>query len=136
MPLLLVLEDDPTDLRTASELARRAGFDEQEMYTFSSDAKLYLEKAMSAKVPMPDAMLIDLTLGDESGFEVLRHWHSNPPLKTIPVIVWTQADERQREICKLFGVTHCVYKDDDPNVLTGALRGIAEGLGGTPEWRG
>jgi DNA-binding response OmpR family regulator len=124
MPFLLLLEDDPADLRKASDIARRAGFNELEVHRFSTDAKLYLERAMNTQVPVPDAMLLDLTLGDESGFEVLRYWHSNPRLKSVPVIVWTHADSNQRQICKLFGVQHCVYKDDDPNVLAGALSSL------------
>ncbi len=127
MPLLLVLEDTPADLRMAAETARRAGFSEVELNQDASDAKAYLEKTIAGKVPRPDAMLIDLALGDESGFEMLRFWHSRPQLKEIPVVVWTLARDTQLEICRYFGVRHVVSKDDDPNVLREALSSILEG---------
>jgi DNA-binding response OmpR family regulator len=124
MPFLLLLEDDPADLRKASDIARRAGFNELEVHRLPTDAKHYLERAMNTQVPLPDAMLIDLAVGDESGFEILRYWNSNPRLKSVPVIIWTHANDTQREICRLFGVKHCVYKGDDPNVLAGALSSL------------
>ena len=51
MPLLLVLEDNPADLRIAAGIARRAGFSELEVNQYASDAKAYLEKANGGKVP-------------------------------------------------------------------------------------
>jgi CheY-like chemotaxis protein len=126
MPLLLVLEDNPADLRKAVDFAKRAGFTEFEVSNLAPDAKLYLEKAMSGKVPRPDAMLVELTLGVESGFELIRFWHSRPQLKQIPVVVWTVARGTQLEICRYFGVRHLLSKDDDPNVLREALASIIE----------
>lgn len=72
-------------------------------------------------------MLIDLALGDESGFEMLRFWHSKPQLREIPVVVWTLARDTQLEICSYFGVRHVVSRDDDPNVLREALSSVLEG---------
>lgn len=53
MPLLLVLEDTPAAPRLAVDMAQRAGFTEFEVSRFPTDAKLYLENAMSGKVPRP-----------------------------------------------------------------------------------
>jgi CheY-like chemotaxis protein len=130
--LLLVLEDDPADLRLAADTARRAGFPELEVIRTASEAKAYLEKATNRNVPLPDAMLIDLALGYESGFELLRYWHSRPRLREIPVIVWTIARDTQLEICRYFGVRQIVSKDDDPNVLREALSGIIQDSDGPP----
>jgi CheY-like chemotaxis protein len=121
MPLLLVLEDTPADLRKAVDVAKRAGFNEFEVTGNANEAKAYLEKSMGGKVPRPDAMLVDLAIGYESGFELLRFWHSRPQIRQIPVIVWTLARGTQLEICRYFGVQQLVSKDDDPNVLREAL---------------
>ncbi|MFZ0271025.1 MAG: hypothetical protein WAL34_04160 [Acidobacteriaceae bacterium] len=126
MPLLLVLEDTPADLRRAADIARRAGFTEFEVHTYSSAAQVYLDKAMRRMVPMPDAMVIDLELGIESGFELLRFWHSTPKLRPIPVIIWTVSGAHQREICELFKVYRFVSKEDDPGVLMETLASIIQ----------
>jgi len=126
MSLLLVLEDNPADLRRAADIARRAGFSELEVNQYAGDAKAYLEKATGGKVPRPDAILVDLALGHDSGFEMLRFWHSSPQLKKIPVVVWTLARATQLEICRYFGVQLLVSKDDDPNVLREALASTIE----------
>jgi CheY-like chemotaxis protein len=135
MALLLVLEDDPRDLRAAADIARRAGFCELELNHNANDAKVYLEKSMSGKVPRPDAMLIDLALGDESGFELLRFWHTRPQLKEIPIVVWTLARGTQLEICRYFGIQQLVCKSDDPNVLREALASTIEDSNRTPAVR-
>ncbi|HVT96195.1 MAG TPA: hypothetical protein VHE33_01730, partial [Acidobacteriaceae bacterium] len=98
MPLLLVLEDNPPDRRVAAQLGSSAGFDEFELSGSATDIKAYLAKALEGKVPLPDAMLIDLSLGYDSGFEILRFWRSTPRLKPIPVVVWTLARDTQLEI--------------------------------------
>lgn len=132
MPFLLLVEDNSSDLRRAASIAQRAGFAELEVNQNAREAKAYLEKALTGKVPLPDAMLIDLALGYESGFELLRFWHSTPQLKEIPVVVWTLARGTQIEICRYFGVQQLVSKDDDPNVLMEALASTIENSGKTP----
>lgn len=127
MPLLLVLEDTPADLRLAVDSARRAGYTEFEVTGNAPEARTYLEKSLNGKIPKPDAMLIDLALGHDSGFELLRYWHSTTRLKQIPVVVWTLARGTQLEICRYFGVQQLVSKDDDPNVLREALAGVIDG---------
>ncbi len=129
MSLLLVLEDTPADLRLAVDSAQHAGYAEFEVTGYATEARAYLEKAISRKVPRPDAMLIDLALGDESGFELLRFWHSTPKIKGIPVVVWSLVSDTQRETCLFFGVSRFVSKEDDPNVLREALSSIIDGSG-------
>lgn len=126
MQLILILEDNPVHLREAVETARLAGFTEFEVTRFATDARLYLEKALAQRVPLPDAMIVDLDLGVESGFEVLRYWHSNPALKPIPLIVWTVMGDHERQICELFGVSTFITKQDGSRALLEALTGIME----------
>ena len=129
MPLLLLVEDTPADLRKAWDIAQSAGFTECEVSTYASNALMYLEKAFEGKAPLPDAMLIDLNLGTESGFELLRFWHGNSKLKRIPIVVWSVMDGSEREICRLFGVYRFVSKHDSPAVLREALVSIISTAG-------
>ena len=59
---------------------------------------------------MPDGIVLDLDLSYESGYEVLRFWHSTPELNKIPLVVWTILGEEQRQICSLFQVSRYVSK--------------------------
>ena len=52
-------------------------------------------------MPLPDLIILDLDLGYESGFELLRFWHRNSELSSIRLIVWTAMGEEQQHICRL-----------------------------------
>jgi CheY-like chemotaxis protein len=127
MPLLLVLEDDPADLRNAADVARRAGFAEVEVCKHVGDARNYLENALSGSVPLPDAIVLDLDLGIGSGFEIVRLWYGNARLKPIPVIIWTIFGNHEREMSELFGIHRFVSKYDGPQALFEALAGLTGG---------
>jgi CheY-like chemotaxis protein len=72
-------------------------------------------------------MIVDLELGLESGYELLRFWHKNPRLRAIPLVVWTVMGEHEREICGLFGVNWFISKKDGLHALLSALSNIIEG---------
>ena len=76
---------------------------------------------MQGKAELPDKIVLDLDLGYESGYELLRYWHSNPKLSSIQVIVWTVMGEEQQEICKLFKVQAVVSKWRGASALEHAL---------------
>lgn len=124
MALLLVLEDVLAELRTVADSARRAGFDEFEISERVFQARMYLEQAMARKVPVPEALFIDLDRGLDAACELLRFRNAHPALKEIPAILWTLLGAREREQCKSFGALSFVSKNDDPNVLIGEFSSI------------
>jgi CheY-like chemotaxis protein len=107
---LLVVEDEPKDLKIAAEAARLAGIQEVDARTTLTAAKDYLQKGLDGEGPLPDGIVLDLSLGYESGYELLRFWHSTPQLSKIPILVWTVRVDNQREMCDLFKVTSYVSK--------------------------
>jgi CheY-like chemotaxis protein len=113
---ILIVEDEPTDLRIAADIAQGLGY-EVDARTSSSAAKLYLEKANEGKCPVPGLILLDLDLGYESGHELLRFWHSNPKLSETRMIVWTKMAKEQQEVCRLFNVNAVVPKWEGPAAL-------------------
>jgi CheY-like chemotaxis protein len=127
MPLVLIVEDTAADLRKAADAARRAGFTEFEVSAYATNAQSYLERALDGAVPLPDAMIVDLELGLESGYELLRFWHKNPRLRAIPVVVCTIMGEHERKICGLFGVKWFISKKGGYEALVSALSNILEG---------
>lgn len=118
---VLIVEDQPNDLRVAMAAAQESGFAAVEARTSASAARDYLEKGLEGKHPLPDAIVLDLDLGYESGFEVLRFWHGSPQLAKIPMLVWTVLGDQYREICSMFRVTAYLDKGADASALRNAL---------------
>lgn len=118
---LLIVEDQPPDLRIAAAVARECGFPSVEARSSSTAAQQYLEKALKGVHPLPDAILLDLDLGHDSGFELLRFWHGNPEVARVPVIVWTILGDQYREICEMFKVNGYIDKGAGAPALREAL---------------
>ena len=121
---LLLVENDAKDMKRAAELAKSAGFTEIEAKQSPQAARLYLEDRLAERKGLPGAIVLDLDFGYESGYELLRFWHSHPELNTIPVIVWSVLGEEQREMCRLFKVTQYVGKWEDNDALQDALQRV------------
>lgn len=122
---LLVVEDQPGDLRIAEEAGKASGYSEIEAKSTAGAARVYLEKCLEENLSPPDAIVLDLDLGYESGFELLRFWHGHPGLAHIPVLVWTILGDEQRDICRLFKVKGYLSKQDGGTALREALSGLA-----------
>ena len=122
--LLLVVENEPKDMKNAADSARAAGFTQVEGKTTPYAARVYLEDRLANGPTLPDGILLDLDFGYESGYELLLFWHSNPKLRTIPLIVWSILGEEQREMCSLFKVKQFVGKWEGTDVLQDALKGM------------
>jgi CheY-like chemotaxis protein len=121
---LLLVEDQPNDLHIAAETARSVGIAEIEARTSLQDARVYLEKGLQGETPLPDGIVLDLDLGYESGYELLRFWHSTPGLAKIPMVIWTLLGEEQREICNLFKVNAYVSKWEGIKAFRDALAAL------------
>ena len=125
MKRVLIVEDQASDIRLAAALAESLGATQVEARSSASAAKLYLQTALEGKQELPDLMVVDLNLGYESGFELLRYWHSTAELSRTRLIVWTAMDEGQQEICRLFKVDAVVSKADGLTALKQVLEPLA-----------
>lgn len=121
MKRLLIVEDQSADLRVAVDVIKSLGFSAVEARTSSTAAKAYLESVLDGKEALPDVMIVDLDLGYESGFELLRFRHGHPELSSMHLIVWTVLGEQQQQICRLFKVDAVVSKTDGVLALKRAL---------------
>jgi CheY-like chemotaxis protein len=123
---LLIVDDDLRDLRVAIDAARSVGIRNIEVFNWLQPAMKFLEEGFRGEGPLPDAVLLDLAIGCESGYEVLRARHSAHANSKIRVIVWSELDEdRNREICELFNIDEYVSKQDGAAALRQALRRIS-----------
>lgn len=125
MKRLLIVEDQAADLRVAVDVFKSLGFSAVEARTSSTAAKAYLESVLAGKETIPDVMIVDLDLGYESGFELLRFRHGHPELSSMRLIVWTVLGEQQQQICRLFKVDAVVSKTDGVLALKRALEPLA-----------
>jgi CheY-like chemotaxis protein len=121
---VLIVEDQPDDLQIAAKAAESAGFSGVEARSSVAAATQYLEKGLQGTGPLPDAIILDIDLGYESGFELLRFWHGDPRLSRIPLIVWTVLGEQYQEVCEMFKVKAYLYKGDGAAALSGVLSEI------------
>jgi CheY-like chemotaxis protein len=126
---LLLVEDQPQDIRFAAKMAESVGFSEVDALSSVQAVRNYLEGGLKGERQLPDGIVLDLDLGYESGYELLRYWHSTPALSRIPVIVWSILGEDQREMCRLFKVNRFVAKWEGEEAFRDALSGLC---GSTP----
>jgi CheY-like chemotaxis protein len=124
MKRLLVVEDLEKDLKLAANTAHSLGITDVDARTTSSAARTYLENALDGSGPRPDGIVLDLNLGYESGYEILRYWHCTPELSKIPVLVWTILGDEQRDMCKLFKVNGFVAKWEGEKAFREALENL------------
>jgi CheY-like chemotaxis protein len=117
---LLLIDDEAKDLKTAATAAESLGIPNIRTRNTIHGARSYLEEGLADKIPLPDGIVLDLDLGIDSGFELLRWWHSTPRLRSIPLIIWSVV-EQQREMCEYFGIAAFVSKWDGPDALRAAL---------------
>lgn len=99
---VLIVEDNPKDLGLASTVSREAGFQTIDSRNSIEGAKAYLETALQGQHRIPDAILLDLALGADSGYELLRMRYLSPSLMKVAVIVWSELDDHNAEICSMF----------------------------------
>ncbi len=121
---LLVIENEAKDVKSAAESAKLVGFAEVDWKPSPHEARAYLEDRLANEMQLPDGILLDLDFGYESGYELLRYWHSTPTLRTVPLIVWSILGDEQKEMCNLFKVNNFVGKWEGKEVLQQALKAI------------
>lgn len=118
---LLLVEDQPQDVRLAANTAQSVGISKVEARTSIQTARDFLDAGLRGESALPDGIVLDLDLGYESGYELLRFWHSTPRLFKIPLVVWSVLGEDQSEMCRLFKVSRFVGKWEGAEVLRDAL---------------
>jgi CheY-like chemotaxis protein len=122
---LLVVEDDPKDMLQAAETARGLGIGTIEGKTTSESARARLEKGLRGELSLPDAIVLDLDLGMETGHDLLRFWYMDHRLSSIPLIVWSWLGEDHQVVCEAFKVKAFVSKHDGIFALRQTLETLA-----------
>ena len=129
-PLVLVIENSPVDVTKAVFILKKLKIDKPVVLTSVAKALMYLEDVVAGEKQCPEMIVLDLEFPAESGFEVLRFRKTNPILQKCQVVVWTIMGEREKELCRLFGITQIISKQDGDAALESALNSA---LGAQPQ---
>jgi signal transduction histidine kinase len=85
---ILVVDDQPANLRVVSTLLSRNGYDVASALTGA-------EALAHAAEQVPDLVLLDMLMPGMDGFELLHQLHQQPQLLDMPVIFLTAAQDRE-----------------------------------------
>lgn len=122
---ILLVEDRVEDVDHARTLLSDAGVTDVKVITRTSSAIEYLEGAIQGQHPLPKGILLDLLIGTDSGFEVLRFCHSRPELNKVPVVVWTViAGDTEKQIAHWLGAKKYLMKNAGPRTVVKHLRDV------------
>lgn len=94
---LLVIEDNPAEVRLMQEAIKEADLDELVVLDYAYDGEEACETLDTAKIigKHYDLILLDLNMPKVTGKEVLDKIKSDPDLEAMPVIVVTNSDYKK-----------------------------------------
>lgn len=117
-PTILLVEDNPGDVRLIEEAFERSSFEASIDSVSDGDQALEYLEACNDGIEYPHLLLLDLNLPRTSGFTVLEELRDDPELSQIPVLVLTSSST-QEDIVKSYDLAANAYltKPDGPNEL-------------------
>lgn len=133
MPSIMIVEDDAADSRRAASAMAALGLKTVEPASSVAAAFRLLDDVTERKREAPAVIVLDLSLGYDSGFEILRRWKSDRRLSAIPIVVWTQMGDREQELCRLFGLKHVIPKWADIKELQDAVKAAVAQSASSPK---
>jgi two-component system, chemotaxis family, response regulator Rcp1 len=88
-PTILLVEDNPADLRLAQEVLKEARLDHELLVARDGEQAMQIlrREGSHSRARRPDLVLLDLNLPRKSGREVLQEIKATPALRRIPVLV-------------------------------------------------
>lgn len=120
MNKILIIEDDTNLSEMYASQFTNKGF----LVTVANDGNKGVETALNVK---PEVILLDIIMPKVNGFEVLRRLKTEPELKDIPVLVYTNlgnkdADEN-RELAFSLGANDYLIKAlNEPDAIVDRVR--------------
>lgn len=91
------IEDNPGDIRLTEEAFKSSAYEtEIRPFTNGSDAVERLtERTADESTPLPDLVLLDLSLAGQDGYSVLESIRADPELEHLPVIILSSSTARE-----------------------------------------
>ena len=120
-PPRVLIVDDEADIRLLARLTLESdGFDVVGEAVSGTEA---VERVLGVdSSPLPDVILLDLTMPVMDGFAFLQHLRARPDCEGVPVVVLTALDLTREDRRRLAGANQILHKGDV------SLRAVAERL--------
>lgn len=124
---ILLVEDETSDSDRCRRVLHEMGYDGVQLITHLDLALEYLDDVVDNLTHAPDAIVLDLGLGYDSGFDVLRKCNAHPKLQHVPILVWTKRDDENTEAFSIYlGAKDFLVKSPDLATLRAALERLLE----------
>lgn len=121
--VILLIEDTPSDSTVCAKILHELGYDGVQLITQVEAAEQHLDDIISNLTDPPAAIILDLGLGYDSGFAVLRKCHAEPKLEKVPILVWTKRFDRQtKSFSDQLGADDFLVKSGDEQELRETLK--------------
>jgi CheY-like chemotaxis protein len=121
--VILLIEDQTHSSDACTEMLHELGYDGVQLITTLSAAEQHLDDIVSNLTSAPAAIVLDLGLGVDSGFAVLRKCHAEPKLQHVPILVWTKhSDDLARTFSNYLGACDFLVKSNDLQTLRESLK--------------
>jgi CheY-like chemotaxis protein len=88
-PVIMLVEDNPADLRLTQEVLEEADFEHRLLVARDGEQALAMlrQQPPHQDLPLPDLVLLDLNIPRKNGLEVVAAVKQDRRLKRIPVII-------------------------------------------------
>ena len=122
MPLVLVVEDRPTDRELLVDLLDNSGYELLESETAEEAVRLALEWK-------PDLVIADMLVPEMDGLDLARAVRANPAIAQTPIMLYTAADElwELERLAHAAGVSLVLRKPADPREVLSAVESLVDG---------
>lgn len=89
VPVIMLVEDNPADLRLTQEVFEEAAFEHRLLVARDGEQALAMLRGLPPylDLPKPDIVLLDLNIPRKNGLEVLRAVRQDPGLRRLPVLI-------------------------------------------------
>ncbi|MDS0476839.1 response regulator [Natrinema sp. 1APR25-10V2] len=122
---ILLVEDNPGDVRLVHEAFRDADFDAT-IHT-AIDGVEAIDFLMDEASPFPDFVLLDLNLPRKDGLEVLQEIRGDAKLQRLPVLVLTSSTAREdMAVCYEEQANAYLTKPTSPEEFIELVRSVEE----------
>lgn len=91
MPMVLIVDDSPTELHVMQQMLARNGFDTM----LAEDGDQAIATAVQQA---PDVILMDVVMPGTNGFQATRQLSRNPKTAAIPIIMVTTKDQESDRV--------------------------------------
>ena len=120
--VILLIEDQSDSSDACAKALHELGYNGVQLITRLIEAQHHLDDIIANLTGAPAAIILDLGLGADSGFTVLRKCHAEPKLQRVPILVWTKhTDDLAKTFSEYLGAQDFLIKSGDTEKLKKAL---------------